>query len=324
MTDGRDAGADGRRAMTDERGVVRGQGVLDLSHLTSADQLAAITRISEVGAVVVPAALAGAYAAISVSEIGATVFVPEGLKPRVHVGPLVVGGDGIGAPDEMLVVVGVLVITGPVIGELPGRISVVGSMFAPRGSEAALGRVFGGGVGTVTYYRHQEGQDGPHVKMLSGQVRLTGAALANRAGDPGDILVAAGQVIITGEVGPIGYRQILVAGQVLAPEAAQAELETRMDAQGQTVWYRSGDPRIFLADIELGPDYFRLLDHQVSLVSFGDLTIGAGVTADLLREKVADIVLFGDVVAPAEAVPAIQVLATAVMGQIRVDDGPRR
>jgi hypothetical protein len=309
--------------MTDERGVIREQGVLDLSHLTSPEELAAITRISRVGAVVLPEPLAGAYAAIPVSEVGATVFVPAGLRPRVHVGPLVVGGDGIGAPDEMLVVIGVLVITGQVTGELPGRISVVGSVFAPRGSEAVLGRVFGGGVGTVTYYRHQHGQDGPHVKVLSGQVRLTGAALANRTGEPSDILVAAGQVIITGEVGPIGYSQIFVAGQVLAPEAAQSELETRMDTQGQSVWYRSGDPRLFLDDVELGPDYFRMLDHPISLIALGDLTIGAGVTSELLREHVADIVLLGDVLAPAEAVPAIQVLATTITSQIRVADGSR-
>jgi hypothetical protein len=306
-----------------ERGVIEGRSVLDLSRLSSPDELAAITRISGVGAVVLPEALAGAYAVIPVSEVGATIFVPAGLKTRVHVGPLVVGGDGIGAPDEMLVVVGVLVVTGPVTGELPGRISVVGSVFAPRGSEAALGRVFGGGVGTVTYYRHPQGQDGPQVKMLSGQVRLTGAGLANPGGEPGDILVAAGQVIITGAVGPIGYSQILVAGQLLAPEAAQRELETRMDVQGQTVWYRSDDPRVFFDDVELGPDYFRLLDRPVSLVVLGDLTIGAGVTADLLRENLVDVALLGDVSAPAAAVPALQALATTVMGRIRVADGSR-
>lgn len=309
--------------MSGERGVVEGQGVLDLSHLTRADELAAITRISEVGAVVVPEALAGAYASIPVSEVGATFFVPDGLKARVHVGPLVVGGDGLGVPDEMLVVVGVLVISSPVSGELPGRISVVGSVFAPRGSESALGRVLGGGVGTVTYYRLPEDGHGPHIKMLSGQVRLTGAALANHTGEPGDILVAAGQVLITGEVGPIGYRQIFVAGQLIAPAAAQSELETRLDAQGQTVWYRSGDPRILYDDIELGPDYFRMLDDPVSLIALGDLTIGAGVAADLLRENVADIVVLGDVRAPAEAVPAVQVLGTTIMGRIKVADGPR-
>jgi hypothetical protein len=223
----------------------------------------------------------------------------------------------------MLVVIGVLVITGPVTGELPQRISVVGSVFAPRGSEAALGRVLGGGAGTVTYYRHEEGPEAPHVKVLSGQVRLTGAALANPGGEPNDILIAAGQVIITGEVGPIGYRQIFVAGQMVAPEAAQAGLEARLEAQGQTVWYRSGDPRVFYDEVELGPDYFRLLDHPVSVVVLGDLTIGAEVTADLMVKNVADLVVLGDVRAPAPAVPAVQVLATSLLGRIQVTDGPR-
>jgi hypothetical protein len=309
--------------MTDERGVVEGLGVLDLSHLTSPDELSAITRISEVGAVVVPESLAGVYAAIPVSEVGATVFVPDGLKPRVHVGPLVVGGDGIGTADELLVVVGVLVVTGRVTGELPGRISVVGAVFAPRGSEALLGRVLGGGAGTVTYYRVPEGAGEPHIKLLSGQVRLSGAALANPAGEPDDILIAAGQLLITGGVGPVGYRHIFVAGQLIAPEATLIELETRIDVQGQTVWYRSADPRILYDDVELGPDYFRLLDHPVSLIALGPLTIGAGVTAALLLENVTDIVVLGDVHAPAEAVPAVQVLATAVMGRIRIADGPR-
>ncbi|MEV7626748.1 hypothetical protein [Actinoplanes sp. NPDC089786] len=305
----------------DERGVIDAQGMLDLSHLTSPDQLAAITRISRVGVVVVPESLAGAYAAIPAEDVGSTVFLPDGVKPRVHVGPLVVGGDGIGSPDEILIVVGVLVVIGAVTGDLPQRISVVGSVFAPRGSEAALGRVLGGGVGTVSYYRHQEGI---RVKTLSGQIQLSGSSLANLTGEPTDILVAAGQLIITGEIGDVGYDQILIAGQLIAPAAGQAQLEARMDAQGQVVWYRSADPRVFLEDVELGPDYFRLLDHPISIIAFGAVTISAGVTAELLREKVADVVLFDDVVAPAEVVPALQVLTTIAMGQIRVADGPRR
>lgn len=309
--------------MSGERGVVEGRSVLDLSHLTSPDALAAITRISGVGTVVLPESLAGAYAGIPVSEVGATVFVPDGMKARTHVGTMVAGGDAVGSADEILVVVGVLLITGPVTGELPSRISVVGSVFAPSGSESALGRVLGGGVGTISYYRYREGQSDPHIKMLSGQVRLTGAALANHGGEPGDILVAAGQLIITGGVETIGYGQIFAAGQVIAPEAAQGELESRMDTQGQMLWYRSGDPRVLYDDVELGPDYFRLLDHPVSLVALGDLTIGAGVTAELLREHVTDIVALGDVHAPAEAVPGVQVLATDIYGQIRVADGPR-
>jgi hypothetical protein len=304
----------------DERGVVRGQAVLDLSHLTTADELAAITLIEGVGAVVVPESLAGGYAGIPSSGVGATVYVPDGAKVRVHVGPLTVGGDGLGTADEVLVVVGVLLIISPVTGELPRRISVVGSVVAPRGSESALGKVLASSMGSVGYYRYVAGQQ---VKVLTGQVRFSGASLANAVGGPDDVLVAAGQVIVTGAVTTVGYSQLFVVGQFIGPEASRAELEARLEAQGQIVWYRSDEPRVFLDDLELGPDYFRLLEHPVSLVVLGDLTIASGVTAELIREKISDIVLLGDAVAPAEVVPVLQLLATDTVGRIRTADGPR-
>ena len=298
-------------------GVIDGQGALDLTHMTRED-LAGITGIANVGAVIVPESLAGPYATIPAEDIGATVYVPDGEKVRLHVGSLVVGGDGIGSPDETLVLVGSMVVTSPVTGDLPKRISVVGSIIAPRGSESALGRVLGDGQGSVTYYRYVEGQQ---VKVQTGQVRLTGAALANVTGEPSDILVASGQVIITGEVGDVGFSQLFLSGQVIAPETSQSQLESRLDVTGQVVWYRSADPRLFLDDVEFGPEFFRLLDHKVSLIVFGDLTLSPGVTSELLMEKVADVVLFSDAVAPAAAVPALQVLATSGIGQIRTADG---
>ncbi len=303
-----------------ERGVVHDQAVLDLSHVGSREELSAITRITDVGVVVVPESLAGAYAAIACSDVGATVFVPDGAKARIHVGPLAVGGDGLGAGDEVLVVVGALIILSPVTGELPLRISVVGVVVAPRGSEAMLGPVFSGGVGSVTYYKYAQGQQ---VTVLTGQVQLSGAMLANMAGEPDDVLVIAGQVIVTGPVSTVGYRQVLVAGQFVAPQAGRAELEARLQVQGQVVWYRSDEPRVFLADTELAAAYFQLLDQPVSLIVLGDLTIASDVTAELVRDKVTDIALLGDATAPAEVVPVLQLLATVAAGQIRTADGPR-
>lgn len=304
----------------DEPGVVQGRAVLDLSHLTTTDQMAGISRIKNVGAVVVPESLAGVYAAIPASDVGATVFVPDGANVRVHVGSLTVGGDGLGAAADVLVVVGVLIILSPVTGELPQRISVVGSVVAPRGSESALGKVMASSAGTVGYYRYVAGQQ---VKVLSGQVRLSAASLANAGGGPDDVLVAAGQVIVSEAVSTVGYGQLFVVGQFIGPEVSRAELEARLDAQGHIVWYRSSGPRILFDDVELGPDFFRLLDEPVSLVVLGDLTIADGVTAELVREKVSDIVMLGDAIAPAEVVPALQLLAIDGFGRIRTADGPR-
>lgn len=305
----------------DDSGVVRRRPVLDLSRLTSPDELAGIRRIEQVALAIVPDSLAGAFAAIPSTRIAATVFVPDGAPVRTHTGSLVVGGDGLGAPGDVLIVTGLLIVTSPVTGDLPSRITVIGSVLAPRGSESKLGPKLAGGTGTVSYYRYVEGQD---VDVLTGQVTLSATRLANRNGGADDLLIAAGQVVVTGPVGAVGYREVHVAGQFVGPAASRDVLESAVRVQGQTGWYRSDVARVIQDDTEVGPDFFRLLDGPVSLVVLGDLTVTGGVTEAALREKVTDIVLFGDLTAPADLVPMLQVLAADAYGTIRADDGSGR
>jgi hypothetical protein len=300
-------------------GVLRGNGLVDFSHLRSPEDLSSVKRIENVGAVIVPESLAAAYAAIPASKVGGTVFVPDGLNVRVHTGSLVVAGDGLGAAEDMLVVVGMLIITSPVTGVVPKRVAVVGSVLAPRGSEQALGPALAGGVGSVTYYRYTEGQD---FRALTGQVKLSGATLANPAGQPDDVLVVAGQTVLTGPVTTVGYAQVIVVGQFIAPKASRDLLEPRMQVAGQVAWYDSDDPRMIFDETRLGPDFFRLLDHPVSLLVFDDLSIAPGVTETMVRDKITDILLFADVTAPAELVGQLQVLVTDAYGTIRAADGP--
>jgi hypothetical protein len=194
-------------------------------------------------------------------------------------------------------------------------------VFAPRGSESLLGPRLAGGTGGVSYYRYVDGQD---VKVLTGQVTLLGASLANPNGQPDDLLIAAGQVVVTGQVTTVGYRQVHIAGQISAPAASREVLEPAMQVHGQICWYRGDTLRVIYDDTRVGADFFRLLDGPVSLVVFGDLTIEPGVTEAGLREKVRDIFLLGDLTAPAGLVPVLQVLAADAYGTIRADDGPDR
>jgi hypothetical protein len=76
------------------RVVVSDQPIADFSHLTAPEQLAAISRIEGVALVIVPASLAGAYAAIPTSGVAATIYVPDGANVRVHTGALMMSGDG--------------------------------------------------------------------------------------------------------------------------------------------------------------------------------------------------------------------------------------
>jgi hypothetical protein len=302
-----------------DNGVLRDQGLLDLSHLRAPEDLAGITRIEDVGTVVIRESLAGAYASIPSEDVGATIYVADDAEVRFHTGLLTVGGDGLGAENDVLIVTGLLVITSPVTGVVPRRIHVVGTIVAPKGSESTLGRVLGSIVGSVSYYRYTENVD---IRVLSGQVKLSGAMLANHSGTPDDLLLTAGQIVVNGSVGRIGYARIIAAGQFIAPASTQDVLEPYLDLQGQAVWYKAATPWVVMDDIEVGADFFRLLEEPVSAVVLGDLTISAGVTEDAIREKVVDLTILGDVTAPAEIVPILQVRATDIYGSIRVSGGP--
>ena len=295
--------------------VISGEAVVDLSHLTDPAQLDAISRIVKSALVIVPEALAGAYAAIPTMKVASTLYVPSDSHVRVQTGSMVVGGDGLGAPDDVVVVIGLLIISSPVTGPVPKRLYVVGSVLAPRGSEQALGPALAGGTGSVTYYPYAEGQE---VKVVSGQVRLSPAVLANPSGRPDDILVVAGQVVVTGEVTAVGYRTAIIAGQLAAPAASRDVLEAAVQVQGQQIWYEGDNPRIYNGDARINADFLRLLDEPITLVVLGDVIVAEGVTEDALREKITAITAFGDVIAPAELIGIVQLLATEVFGDIEV------
>lgn len=64
--------------------VLRGQAVVDFSHLTSPEQLEAVGRIEDVSLVIVPRSLAAAYLAICVSGVAATVRAGRGTRADAH------------------------------------------------------------------------------------------------------------------------------------------------------------------------------------------------------------------------------------------------
>jgi hypothetical protein len=306
---------------TDRTGrVVKDEAILDLSHLTEPGQLAAISRIEDVAVVIVPESLAAAYATIPTAGVASTLYVPSGVNVRLQTGSLTVGGDGLGAESDVLVVIGLLLITSPVTGPVPKRIYVVGSVLAPRGSEQVLGQALAGGTGGVSYYQYADGQQ---VKVLSGQVKLSPAVLANTAGRPDDILVVAGQVVVTGEVASVGYGLTIIAGQLAAPAASRDVLEPAIQTQGQVTWYEGANPRVFNGSASIGPDLLRLLAAPTALVVLGDLTIEETVTEAALQEKVAGLAVFGDVIAPAGLIGVVQFLATDVFGDIVTSDQAR-
>jgi hypothetical protein len=126
-------------------------------------------------------------------------------------------------------------------------------------------------------------------------------------------------------VATVGYRRIVVAGQVLAPQDAQAVLGPALVVKGQLAWY-TGQPRIFVGKETLGRSFFELLDRPLSLALVGRFEIDSDVSPDLLREKIQDITLVGKLVAPRQLVGLLQFLTTEKIGTITVahnDHEPR-
>jgi hypothetical protein len=198
----------------------------------------------------------------------------------------------------------------------------MGLVLAPHGSESALGAGLTRVTGSVDYYPYAEGQE---VKVSTGQLRVGGEVLANPTGGPDDILVVAGQLIVTGPVTKVGYRRIVVAGQVLAPVDSQPVLGPAVIVKGQLIWY-AGQPRFFVGKERFERSFFELLDRPLTLALVGSFEIGPDVPPALLREKVQEITLVGKLVAPRQLVGVLQLLTTEKVGKITVaedDSEPR-
>jgi hypothetical protein len=313
--------------VTDRRleGVIRDVAMLDLTPLTSAEDLAGITRLEDVAIVLAPESLMSAVVAIPMDDVAMVVPVPDGVQVHNHTGALVMGGAALAGPEAenaILVVTGTLVLTSPVPKVAYRQVIVMGLVLAPHGSESALGAGLTRVTGSVDFYHSAERQE---VKVSTGQLRADGEFLANPTGGPDDVLVVAGQLIVTGTVAKVGYRRVIVAGQLLAPRDAQAVLGPALVVKGQLAWY-TGQPRIFVGKETFGRSFFELLDRPASLALLGRFDIDPDVPPELLRAKIQDITLVGKLVAPRPLVGALQLLTTEKVGTITVaedDHGPR-
>jgi hypothetical protein len=297
-------------------GAIEDVAVLDLTPLTSAEDLSGITRIRDVATLLVPESLLPALVRIPMDDVAMVIPVPDGVAVREHTGAVVMGGEALApeAGDAVLVVTGTLILTSPVPKVTYRQIIVTGLVLAPHGSEAALGAGLTRVTGAVDYYPFVEGQD---VKVSTGRQRLGGEVLANPAGGPDDILVVAGQLIITGTVAKVGYRRVVVAGQMLAPMDSQALLGPVAVVKGQLTWY-TGTPRFFIGKERFGRSFFELVDQPLTLALLGEFEFDPDVTPGLLREKVAEITLVGRLIAPRELVGALQLLTMEKVGEILV------
>jgi hypothetical protein len=301
--------------MSEVSGAVEGVAVLDLSTMKSAEDLSRITSITGVATVIVPESLAGALAAIPMRNVANVVPVPDGARVNAHVGTLTMDGAALatrGDVPTVLLLTGALVITSPVERVGLHSILTVGGVVAPEGSQAALTPALRRTVGGVVYYPWAEGQD---VRVFQGDIRVKGEILANPGGSDDDVAVVAGAMVVTSPVPAVGFRRIVVVGALLAPEESQLVLAPALTVVGGVVWY-TAPPRIFNGEERFSAGFFELLDEPVTLVINGKAEFEPDVPADVVKAKVAALVLNGKIEAAPSLVPMLQVLAIQKNGTI--------
>ncbi|GAB3744288.1 hypothetical protein [Microlunatus parietis] len=279
--------------------------VADLTAYRTAEELAHISQINA-GCIVVRESLAVAAAEIP-ANVGATITVPDDVAVRIQAGMATLGGDAFApeeGPNTALVVVGGLIVTEPVRQVTYRQISVVGMILIPRGSESLGGRLTHliGGARTYEY------EEGTQVRSVAGDATLSAAMIANEDGNPKDVLLASGEVLIDEPVETVGYQQVIVSGQLIAPRESRDRFGSKLELAGQGFWYRGANPRVVGGDETYDADFLSLVDEPLSLIVTGKLTFADDVTNELIKKAVADIVLIGTITVPPAGQAAVRLL----------------
>jgi hypothetical protein len=300
-------------------------GVLDHTALEGPEALDGVRQIRNVGVILVPQPLVPKLSTIPAENVGTTIPVPAGAKIKAFTGATVMSGEALanvdGDPNEVLLVTGSLAFTSPVRKVGYQQFIVSGSVLAPEGSEAALGAGISRMTGSLAYYPYSEGAA---VRVRTGFQQVSGAELANPAGQESDILLVLDTLAVTSQVDRLGYQHLVVVGSLIAPPGSEAALTGRVTTIGGQVVYSDARPRVFNGRDELARAFFEYLDEPVLLIVNGRCTFEDDVTVDVLKEKLKGIILNGRIDAPRAIVPIVQALTLAKNGRITASDDPRQ
>jgi len=198
------------------------------------------------------------------------------------------------------------------IGEI-GSIHDVGVILISEELVGALAKVNVYNVGGVMAV-----PSGDKVNVMTGQTRLTGEAL--EGGDPETTLVLVGQTFITTPVRSVGYKELRFCGQLFATRGSEAALTPKIGQMTGQNFFLPPDPRIIMGEETIGAEFLELLPKPTALVIMGEVTFDADVSKELLLAKIEEIVLMGEIQAPAHLIAALQVITKEKMGEINQHD----
>lgn len=301
---------------------IRNVALLDLSGAQADSALEGVTRISNVAAILVPERLLPKLSSIPMHNVAATVPLRDGQRVRVMSGQITLSGEALAnagdqSPDA-LVIAGQLVVTSPISNIGYADLIVLGEVIAPSGSETALGAGLSRLSGEIVYYPYVEGGT---VRIVGSQTS-TGDALANPNGQPTDVLLATGQLVVTSPIQRLGYQHAMAVGHVVVPASTDPDVLGRLSSlSGQLVPY-TAPPRVFSGKDHFSAGLFELFEQPITLVLDGSFSFDDDVSPELLRRAVGAIVLKGKIRAPRTLVPMLQLLCVARDGKIESLDVP--
>jgi len=189
-------------------------------------------------------------------------------------------------------------------------ISQIGVILIPEHLAVDLMKVPMHEVGTIAAIPVS---DAIHLQV--GQFSVPGEALA--AGDPEKILVVVGQFFITSAVTTVGWKGIHATGQIIATRGSESVLMAKlMHIQGQII-YCPANPRVIMGTESYGSEFLELLDEPVPLVIMGSLTIEQDVSVGLMKSKISEIMLMGELRVSRTLLPLAQLLTKDKMGEIK-------
>ena len=136
--------------------------------------------------------------------------------------------------------------------------------------------------------------EGSKVNQISGTIKMTEDFLHNTNGDGSEILLVSGELFITSPITKIGFKQIIISGQLYVPRGSEVILSPFITQMiGELVYYNHQNPRVFTGTDRFGKDFFTYLKEPITMILMGEFTIESDVSVELLQEKVSEIILMG-------------------------------